>query len=1223
MECHTCQRPNPVGAKFCMNCGASLALVCPSCQTENPAGARFCFNCGFQLTAAAPVAAPPPAEPPQARLQSYVPKELLSKLEGARASGGMQGERRIVTMLFCDMKGSTALASQLDPEDWHTIMNGAFEHLIRPVYRYEGTVARLMGDAILAFFGAPISHEDDPQRAILAGLDIIKEIQPYRAQIQQQWGFDLNVRVGINTGLVVVGEVGSDLRMEYTAMGDAINLAARMEQTAQPGTVQIAHDTYKLVAPLFDIETLGGLNIKGKTEPVPAYRVLRAKPRPGRLRGISGLDSPLVGREQEMQRLRDAVTQLLAGHGQIISIIGEAGLGKSRLVAEMRRALAALIGDGSHAGEILWFEGRSLSYETTTPFAALSHLLRGAFALPGADSDLVYADLQARLAALAPATAPFIATLLGIQPSDEDDERVKYLEPPVLRHAILQAVHTLVRTWARTRPLVLVFDDIHWIDPTSLDLLEQLLPLTAEAPLLIIALYRPRQQELAGHFRETAQQRFAERHQVVALEPLSDDCARQLVSNLLYIENLPEKVRQLILRKAEGNPFFVEEVIRSLLEAGLVVYEDEAWRATRDIAHITVPDTLAGVIGARLDRLDEPTRRVAQEAAVIGREFSAETLAGIHDSRAADRDGAQAALDMALSNLLRLELIREKGHTPQRVFVFKHGLTQETAYGTLLLSRRRELHAQVGDYLERTQSERVEELARHFQEARQWARALPYLVSAGERAARAYATQEAIGYFQQALDTPAAVKPAGLERRAFEGLGNALTFANDVLRAADTYQAMLAYARRQDDIPTQVSALTRLASTYAMHMGQFQQALDYLNEGDRLARTYQDKDGISELNLVHCMMCTIAADFAGVVHYMDETVVLSEELGATDRMVAALAHMSNSQMLMTHFEQGWQTAQRGLRLAVESGRRDHEADLLTRTIALYHLRNGDLEAAHAAAAAGAAIGQRIGELHGRVYGPWMLGQVAWLRGDYDAALDYHQQAVDAALPTAAYMPFLAVQPLGSLGSVFLEISPHYLDRALDCHGQALRMLEHPAGVIAGGTAWADLGFCVLAQGQLALAGELFHKGLNYPTMFMHLERPRFLVGLTTLALRQEQLDEAERLVAEACAYAEERQMRHLYPLLALTRGQTAAARGRGEEALAAFSQAEALAREMGMRPQVWQAQAAAASLLTQQGRQAEALAQRQSARRLIGEIADGITDATRRAYYLDHALTQL
>ncbi|MBI3760286.1 MAG: AAA family ATPase, partial [Chloroflexi bacterium] len=775
MKCPNCQTTNPDGAKFCLNCGNALSLACPSCGTPYAPGAKFCHNCGHAL-------APPPApggtiapgakrsgggEGDEARLQKFIPKELAAKLESARANRSMEGERRIVTILFCDVKGSTALAEQLDPEEWAEIMNSAFKFLIEPVYRYEGTLARLMGDAILAFFGAPIAHEDDPQRAALAGLGIVEGIGDFRERMKRERGLDFNVRVGINTGLVVVGEVGSDMRVEYTAMGDAVNVASRMEQTAQPGTVQIAANTYKLIAPLFEFEPLGDVEVKGKSEPVMAYRVIAPKAQPGRLRGIAGLDSPLVGREEEMDALRRAVGGLLEGRGQIVSVMGEAGLGKSRLVAELRGALIANgispLGAGlssglqSASGEpgdsdvryairdtpsaIFWHEGRSLSYETSTPYAPFISLFADILGIGADETDAAkHAKVKARATELLPGRvadiAPLIATMLGIQFGGEDLERVKYLEPPQLREKSFHAVRDFFERLAGTGPLVLVFEDLHWADSTSLDLLEYLLPLTDRAMLAIVALFRPQRQEPSWRFHETAARDYAHRYTSLALEPLDEQQSRELVANLLHVEDLPEKVRALILKKSEGNPFFVEEVIRSLLDAKLVVRENSHWRATREIVNITLPDTLAGVITARLDRLDDGSKRTAQTAAVIGREFQFDTLAQVYDAR--------PELDGALGDLQRRELIREKMRVPQPVYQFKHVLTQETAYASLLLSKRRELHRRVAECLERTDKERVNDIARHFLEAHDTAKALPYLVEAGDRAARAYSMPEAI-----------------------------------------------------------------------------------------------------------------------------------------------------------------------------------------------------------------------------------------------------------------------------------------------------------------------------------------------------------------------------------------------------------------------------------------------------------------------------------------------
>ena len=612
VNCSSCQASNPTEASFCMKCGASLATTCPQCGTELPSEAQFCFKCGNQL-------AEPDAARAPARIEQYIPTAVLTKLEAARASGGMQGERRIVTMLFCDVKGSTAAAEQLDPEEWAEIMNGAFEYLIAPVYRYEGTLARLMGDAILAFFGAPITHEDDAQRAVLAGLDILRDIGPYCDEVKQRWGLDFSVRVGVNTGLVVVGEVGTDMRLEYTAMGDAVNLAARMEQTAEPGTVQLTEDTYKLIAPLFEFEDLGTMDVKGKSQPVQSYRVLGRKAEPGRLRGIEGLDSPLVGRDPEMNKLSAALDNLREGRGQIVSVMGEAGLGKSRLVAEFRSTLAAdglmpteeaalrAHTNGATEATIGWHEGRSLSYQTSTPYAPFADMFGRLFGLQEEHSDKAHYDLvKAYVTELLPdradEIAPYIASVLGIKLTGEALELVKYLQPPQLRERILYAVQGLFERMASLRPLVILFEDLHWVDPTSLDLLERLIPLTDRASIMIIGLFRPVRQEPSWRFHELASRDYIHRYTEVTLEPLDQKGSRELVANLLEVEDLPEKVRALIMAKAEGNPFFVEEVIRSLLDANLVIREDSRWRASREIENIAVPDTLAGVINARLDR---------------------------------------------------------------------------------------------------------------------------------------------------------------------------------------------------------------------------------------------------------------------------------------------------------------------------------------------------------------------------------------------------------------------------------------------------------------------------------------------------------------------------------------------------------------------------------------------------------------------------------------------
>ena len=1209
-----------------------MDMICSNCQANNPVDAKFCNNCGHRLgerPQPVPVAASPAVEQPATpdllsplepaaspSIANLISAEFAERLQAAQASRAMVGERRIVTTLFCDVKGSTAAAERLDPEDWTDIMNGAFEPMIRPVYKYEGTVARLLGDAILAFFGAPIAHEDDPERAIRAALEIVEGLQPYRAIIQRDWGFDFNVRVGINTGLVVVGPVGSDLRMEYTALGDAINLAARMEQTATPGTVQIAEATHKLAAALFEFESLGGIQVKGKDEPVLAYRVLRPKAQRGQMRGIEGLESPLVGRDADLAALRSALVELGLGRGQIVSIMGEAGLGKSRLLAELRRESLAGSepGDAAQPGAPQWLEGRCLSFQTATPYAPFVDMLRHDFGLgdapPSADG---YARLAAAVAGAAPGQvddiAPYLATLLGLPLSGAVFDRVRYLSPPQLRARVQQALADYLEALCRARPVVLVLDDLHWADPSSLTLLESVLPLVQRARLLVVALFRPQAHEPAWQFHETATRDYAQRYQALTLKPLDEGDARQLVANLLHIEDLPEKVRKLILTKAEGNPFFVEEVIRSLLDSGLVVYDAGHWRATRAIENVAVPDTLAAVINARLDRLDDEARGVAQSAAVIGREFSLEVLGVVHPPR--------QALDEPLGTLQRRELVREKTRLPERVYRFKHALTQETAYNSLLLKTRRDLHLKIAGVLEQSAPDRVNDLAFHYLAARQPARALPFLVAAGDQAAKAYATPEAIGFYRQALEILPALDDLPRLRHVYEGLGNAFTFANRVPEAVETYRAMLAVADLAGDVPMQVSALNKLTFTFAMRLGQLEQANEYLAQADRRARRAQDKLGLSEMGLIRCMMCTFVADFEGVVRYMAETLDLGRDLGVKEQETLSLMHIASSQTYMLLFEQAFENYETGLRLCREIGDRQHEAELMSFSGPMGYLVRGDMRAARQTAEESLAIATEIGDLNAAVDASRMLGYLAHQQGDYEQAIGYYQRYLDSG--RAAMFPWCIAEALCFLGTAYLDVSPALMERVLDFHGQALQVLEQPGGILLGASAWGEMGFCLEAVGHPEQARDFFQKGLTVPTMLSQLERPRLLVGLALIDLKLGKVEQAEQQLAEAKTFAMTHGLQYIYPLVAHAEGRVAEGRGDAAGALAAFERAEQLALDLELRPIIWQARANAARALAALGRMAEAEAQRAAAQMMVDEIGGLFADPDLREKFLEQA----
>ena len=1204
MNCPSCKTENPADAKFCMSCGTPLALACPSCGTDVPPEAKFCPSCGHAIEAGG-------ADAQTDRLQQFIPPELLAKLNAAHASGGMQGERRIVTMLFCDVTGSTAAAQKLDPEEWAEIMNGAFEHLIAPVYRYEGTLARLMGDAILAFFGAPIGHEDDPERAVLAGLDILEAIGPYKAHVQEKWGLGFDVRIGINTGLVVVGAVGSDLRLEYTALGDAVNMAARMESTAQPGTIQITEQTHKLIAPLFDFEDLGGVEVKGHDEPVHAYRVLAAKAERGHLRGVEGLESPLVGREHEVAQLQEAVDELLRGRGQIVSVMGEAGLGKSCLVAELRRDV--LVREPS----VLWLEGRSLSYDASIPYAPMIDLLSKHLGMGGESGNGGYAAFRERIGKLmgdrVQETAPFIATMLGVPVEPPDLDSVQFLAPPQVREGIFSATCALIERIATDRPTVVMLEDLHWADSTSLELFEHLLPLTERSMLMVLALFRPQRQDPSWRFHEVAQRDYEHLYTEVRLEPLSDAGSRELIENLLRIEGLSENVRSLILAKAEGNPFFVAEVIRSLLDSGVVVPDGDGWRSTRSLDDIAVPDTLSAVLTTRLDRLNEDSKQVIQAAAVIGREFRFDTLKAI--------TGSDGDIEPALSDLQRRGLLRESSRIPERRYRFKHALTQDTAYGSLLLSTRRELHLRVGDLLEQEDASQVHDISRHFLEAKEEARALPYLVDAADRAAHAYATPQAISQYSRAVEIASALENTGLAQRAYEGLAGAQTLVNQVDDALETYRQMADFGAAHGRNEIQVSALNKSAFLKGLRQGDFDEAERLLVSAEELAQPLGECPSLAEMHMVYCYTRTILGDFDGAFDRLTKAEKISRNQELIDGQLFSMTHLANTLNHMTRYEEAREMAEQALALAREHGSRVYESELLGQTLSMYYISTGDLETARSHAEQGLAIASEIGAAQDAAGGSLMLATISRLQGEYEMSVACWQRALETS--RAIGLSYVEAAALSGLGGTYLDISPTLADRTATYHGEALRVMDGPLAKAMGTMVWAEIGFCAMAQNDPAQARALFEQAMTEPTGARIEARPQALIGLALLALMEGDTGEAGRLLAEADQFAHERNMHHFYPFVDMAAGMLSAAMEAPEQALEHYAHAETAAIASGMRPVLWQVRAGAAAALRALGRQAEAEAKLAEARETVDAIAQTFDDDDLRRLFTENAAEKL
>jgi class 3 adenylate cyclase len=567
------------------------------------------------------------------RLAAAAPQPLAEKV---RAAARLSGERRIVTVLFADIVGSTTLAEQIESAAWTAIMNGVLDRITPAIYRYEGTVARVLGDGLWAFFGAPVAHEDDPVRAVRAGLELLEAVRTYARQVQQQHGLELAMRVCLHTGPVVLGAVGDDLTFEFTAMGGTVNLAARLKFAAEPMTLLVSESTYRFVAPLFDSTDRGEIEVKGHTGPVRIYQVHGPKARPGHLRGLSsaGITSPMVGRDAELATLLQLYEAVRAGLGRAALLVGEPGLGKTRLIAEWRTAVEARHPQSAPQ----WAEGHGLSYGQGLAYHLLSDLLRSLLGVrEGAEEPETRSALLALTRDLFGEAAievyAYLGHLLLLKLEDDALERVTPLDPQARQTHYLEALRRLLLALAARRSLVLILEDLHWADPSSTELLIRLLPLTSAAPILLCLVARPDRDAPGWKLVTAAREALGGSLTELTLNALSETDSRQLVANLLEIEALPEQVRSLILKKAEGNPFFVEEVIRMLIDRGAVVYREGSWHANDDIGSIDIPDNLQGLLLARIDRLPEEVKQTLRVAAVIGRQFPVKVLAHVLEGR--------------------------------------------------------------------------------------------------------------------------------------------------------------------------------------------------------------------------------------------------------------------------------------------------------------------------------------------------------------------------------------------------------------------------------------------------------------------------------------------------------------------------------------------------------------------------------------------------------------
>jgi class 3 adenylate cyclase/tetratricopeptide (TPR) repeat protein len=660
---------------------------------------------------------------------AYTPRHLAEKILTSRSA--LEGERKQVSVLFADVSGFTSLSERLDPEDVHALMNRVFELMLDEVHRYEGTVNQFLGDGIMALFGAPIAHEDHAQRAAHAALGIRRRLDELRYDLERRRGLVFEVRQGINTGLVVVGSIGTDLRMDYTAVGDTTNVAARLQQVAAPGHVVVSSATHRLIDGYFHTRALGEVTLKGKAEPVPVWELISRRAARTRLeveaeRGLT----PFVGRERELGLLRDAFDRARAGQGQIVFVAGEPGIGKSRLLLEFRQRLG---------GDATWLEGRCMSFGRSIAFHPLIDLLKRNFRIEEGDGEgAIVRKIERSVLVLGEDLRPALPYLRYLLSLDPGDASVAAMDPLQRRGETFDALRRLTLRAAEIHPQVYVFEDLHWMDQATQDYLVSVADSIAGSRTLLVLTYRP------GFVHPFGERSY---HTRLALNALSREDSARMAQEVLAVDSVPADLRGVVVGKAEGNPFFIEEVVKSLQEVGALRRVDDRYVLARPVDEIMVPDTIQDVIMARIDRLEEAAKRTLQLASVIGREFTGRLLERIADSR-----GRTAQL---LGELKAIELIYEKGMFPELAYMFKHALTHDVAYNSLLVQRRKELHRLIGRAIEELFADRLAEqyevLGYHFGRGEEWDKALHYHRAASAKAAARSAYAESVAQLEQAL----------------------------------------------------------------------------------------------------------------------------------------------------------------------------------------------------------------------------------------------------------------------------------------------------------------------------------------------------------------------------------------------------------------------------------------------------------------------------------------
>jgi class 3 adenylate cyclase/tetratricopeptide (TPR) repeat protein len=992
MKCPQCQAENPETRKFCRECGAKLLQVCPHCGSENLPGDRFCGECGHDLTV-------PSEQLPRdlsfdeklEKIQRYLPGGLTDKILAQRDK--IEGERRQVTVMFCDMKGFTSLSEKLGHEKIYSIMDEVLEILIHKVLDYGGTVNKMTGDGIMALFGAPIALEHAPQRAIRSALAIQREMTKFSNHLRSESGIPpMKMRIGIHTGPVVVGSLGNDLRVEFTAMGDTVNLASRMEGLAEPGSTYVTEETFKITEGLFRFEALGEKQVKGKEAAVKAYRVITTSARRTRFdvsaeRGLT----PFVGRERELELLLDGFERAKAGRGQAFSIMGEAGVGKSRLLYEFRKAIAN--------EDATFLEGRCLSYSRGVAYHPIIDLLKSNFNVKESDDDFQIRDKVKQWLKLLGvdevSTLPYLLELLSVKDSGIDNIS---MSPEARKDRIVEAVKRIILKGAEPRPLIMAIEDLHWSDRSTEATLKYWLDAISGAPVFLIFTYRP-------EFVHTWGGRSY--HSQVTLNRLSNRESLAMISHFLGTEEITGDLEELVLEKTEGIPFFVEEFIKSLKELKIIERNDGGYFLTRGTNDVTIPGTIQDVIMARVDSLPEATRDVLKAGSAIEREFSYELVKRVTGI-------SEQELLSHLSALRDAELLYERGIYPQSTYIFKHALTQEVVYDSIMAKRRKQLHLDIGDAIEQIHKDNLDEhyglLVEHYIAGENWEKGAEYCRLAARKAEGTSSLNDAIAYSEKRVACLEKLPQTEDVEKKIVGARTTLGLyhiqMNRHVEGKEAVEPIVDLALERGD-KRRVSQIYSVLGSYSCLLEEdFPKGFKYLEDALKIAEEFNDALSLVMANYWLAMGLSFNCEYERALYHVGKAL----EITVAANSLWGISTLKSQMGVFVYdfqgrIDLGYQTSTEALRLAEESGDIDSKARAYVSHGRSCYCR-GFLEEAEEHLSKGINLSESINYVTWLILGHFWLGDTYFDMGDYERSKDCHEKAISELEQSGLYPSFL-------------------------------------------------------------------------------------------------------------------------------------------------------------------------------------------------------------------------